>query len=427
MGHLRVPGFAILFWSLRQPKFSTTNPMPKLSTTNSDLSKKIIASLERLCTRNAWGRRIAQLEAKYGADTYRVLFYVIVHIDFKARRAKTHWKKLVAVWEDLDRKTGTELDLRVVVIHYFLRVQKQLRNPAVVEIKFLQQAEDSAIHDELTGAYNFRYFQHGIEQEIRRVRRYDRGMSLLMIDVDDFKNFNDQNGHLVGNAALKKLAGVLGKCVRDVDVVCRYGGEEFAVILPTTLKNGALTAAEKMRTRVARARFAGGSKQPLGKVTVSIGVATVPTDATRADELIARADAALYRAKAFGKNRVEAFSEDRRQFERFDVAVGGKLVVLDKTPIRFTTSDVSQGGVRFRSRRHLTVGAIVQLQLLFPGQRKKWNGTARIVRVEEVDGGFENGVEIIHGEGVDIFRFQSFLAELEKKGTRARAPKRKVG
>ena len=365
--------------------------MPKLLTENSELSKRVIASLERLCTRRAWGRRAAELESKYGAETYRVLFYVLVHIDFNTRRAMAHWKKLLAVWEDLDRKTGTELDLRVVVIHYFLRVQRQLRNPTVVEIKFLQQAEDSAIHDELTGAYNFRYFQNRIEQEINRVRRYGRGMSLLMIDVDDFKNFNDQNGHLVGNAALKKLATVLGKCVRDVDLVCRYGGEEFAIILPTTPKNGALTAAEKMRARVARA------------------------------------DAALYRAKAFGKNRVESFSEERREFERFTAEVGGKLVVLDKTPIRFTTSDVSEGGVRFRSRRHLPVGVIVQLQLLFPGQRKTWNGTARIVRVDEVDGGFENGVEIIHVEGVDIFRFQSFLTELIKKGKRARASKRKAG
>lgn len=395
--------------------------MPKLTTADSDLSKKLIASLERLCTRSAWGRRVAQLEAKYGADTYRVLFYVLVHIDFAARPAKTHWKKLVTLWEDLDSKTGTELDLRVVVVHYFLRVQKQLRNPAVVEIKFLQQTEASATRDELTGAYNFRYFQTRIEQEISRVRRYDRGMSLLMIDVDDFKSYNDQNGHLAGNAALKKLVGLFDKAVRDVDVVCRYGGEEFAVILPSTLKIGALPAAEKIRTRIAQARFAGGPKQPLGKVTVSIGLSTVPTDATSADELIARADAALYRAKALGKNRVEVFSEERREFERFDAAVGGTLVVLDKTPIRFTTSDVSQGGVRFRSRRHLPVGAIVQLQLLFPGQRKKWNGTARIVRVEEVDGVFENGVELVHVENVDILRFESFLAELGKKGKRARA------
>ena len=156
-------------------------------------------------------------------------------------------------------------------------------------------------------------------------------------------------------------------------------------------------------------------------------MATVPTDARSADDLVARADAALYRAKAFGKNRVEAFSEERREFERFAAEVGGKLVVLDKTPIRFTTSDVSQGGVRFFSRRHLPVGVIVQLQLLFPGQRKTWNGTARVVRVDEVDGGFENGVEIIHVEGVDVFRFQSFLTELMKKGKRPRASKRKAG
>ena len=319
--------------------------MPKLLTTNSDLSKKIVASLERLRTRSAWGRRIAQLEAKYGTDTYRMLFHVLVHIDFPARPAKTHWKKLVAVWEDLERKTGTELDLRVIGIHYFLRVQKQLQSPAVVELKFLQQTEESVTHDELTGAFNFRYFQHRIEQEISRVRRYGRGMSLLMIDVDDFKSYNDQNGHLAGNAALRKLAGVLLKNARDVDVVCRYGGEEFGVILPTTLKNGALIAAEKMRTRVARARFAGGSKQPRGKVTVSVGVATLPTDATSAEEIIVRADAALYRAKALGKNRVEVFSEERREFERFDAAVGGTLFVIDKTPIRFTTSDMSQGGI----------------------------------------------------------------------------------
>ena len=266
--------------------------------------------------------------------------------------------------------------------------------------------------DELTRSYNFRCFKH----RIKRVRRYDRGMSLLMIDVDDFKWFNDQNGHLAGNAALKKLAGVLDKCVREVDVVCRYGGEEFTVILPTTLKNGALTAAENMRLRIERARFVGGDTQPLGRVTVSIGVATVPTDASNTDDLIARADAALYRAKAFGKNRVEAFSDERREFVRFDVAVDGKLQVLEKTPLTFTTSNVSQGGLLFRSRRRLVVGGIVQLDLRLPRESKTWNCAARVVRVEEENDAYEIGVKNIHVEGADIFKFQRFLAELQKKG-----------
>ncbi|MCZ6619580.1 MAG: diguanylate cyclase [Gammaproteobacteria bacterium] len=395
--------------------------MPDRSEDNFVLSKKVVASLGRLRSLAAWKRRVTALEETYGAETYRILLYVLVHIDFSPLRAKAHWKNLVDVWEDFDRKTGTKLDLAVIAVHYFMRVQKQLTNPAVVEIKFLQLTEASVIHDELTGVYNFRYFQNRIEQEINRVKRYDRGMSLLMIDVDDFKNFNDKNGHLEGNVALKKLAGILGKSVRDVDMVCRYGGEEFAVILPTTRKNGALTTAEKLRTRVERARFSGGANQPQGRVTISIGVATVPGDASNSEELIARADAALYRAKALGKNRVESFSDERREFERFDVAVDGRLVVLDKSPVQFKTFNVSQGGVLFRSHRKLPKGAIVQLQLRFPGEAKRWTGTARVVRVRKVDGGFEYGVEIIHVEGVDAFRLQSFIAKIRKKGNGARS------
>ncbi len=390
--------------------------MPELTTKRSNLSEKIISSLERLLVRGLWKRRLLQLEEKYGADAYRSLFYILTHLDFTPRRAKYHWQKLLDVWEELDRKTGSRLDLRVVVVHYFLKVQKKLRNPAVVEIKFLQQAEDSVVVDELTRIYNYRYFQHRIEQEIKRVRRYDRGMSLLMIDVDDFKWFNDQNGHLAGNAALKKRAGVLNKSGRELDVVCHYGGEEFTVSLPTTDKNGALTAAEKLRLRIERARFAGENAQPLGKVTVSIGVATVPTDASNTEDLIARADAALYRAKAFGKNRVEAFSDERREFVRFDVAVSGKLLVLEKTPLTFTTSNVSEGGLLFRSRRRLVVGGIVQLELRLPRESRTWNCTARVVRVEEENDAYEIGVKIVHVEGADIFKFQRFLAKLEKKG-----------
>ncbi len=112
--------------------------MPELTTKSSDLSKKIISSLERLQGRGAWKRRLLQLEEKYGADAYRSLFYILAHLDFAPRRAKNHWQKLLDVWEELDRKTGSRLDLRVVVVHYFLKVQKKLRNPAIVEINFLQ-------------------------------------------------------------------------------------------------------------------------------------------------------------------------------------------------------------------------------------------------------------------------------------------------
>lgn len=391
--------------------------MADVIASKNELSSKIVTALGGASQGIAvWKKRLARLEQKYGSEAYRVFFNIVTHLDFSPRRAKTHWGKLVKTWETLSKKADTKLDLRVVVLHYFLQVQKKLKNPAVVEIKFLQEAQDSVIVDELTRLYNYRYFQHRIEQEMRRVRRYDRGLSLLMIDVDDFKWFNDRNGHLAGNNALRRLAQIFRKCVRDVDVVCRYGGEEFAVILPTTLKAGALIVAEKMRVRVGRARIAGGDNQPKGKVTVSIGVATVPTDATSADDVIARADAALYRAKAFGKDRVEAFSDERREFVRFRASLAGRLRILDKTALSFKTSNVSQGGILFSSRRNLAHGSIVQLELKLPNERQRWNCTARVVRVTECEKDYEIGVKILHVEGADLYRFQSLLARLEKEG-----------
>ncbi len=293
--------------------------MPNPVDFDSVLSLKIISLLERPPLNiTDWEKQVARLERDHGIEIYRHLLYVLTNLDFSARKAKTHWKNLLSDWEELTRKTAANIDLRVVVLHYFLQVQKQLKNPMVVEIKFLQETRGSAILDELTRTYNYRYFQDRIVQEIKAAHRYGRGLSLLMVDIDDFKKFNDRNGHLAGNVALKKIARVFKKCVRAVDIVCRYGGEEFAIILPETLRKGALAAAEKIRLQVEKAPIPGKETQPRKTVTVSLGVAAFPTDASNTEELIERADAALYRAKASGKNRVEAFSDERRDFARYE-------------------------------------------------------------------------------------------------------------
>jgi diguanylate cyclase (GGDEF)-like protein len=390
-------------------------PMP-FAAGSSLLTRRLVSLLERRATEPAfWKQELPKLEEKHGPEVYRELLYVLTHLDFSARRAKGQWMRAMATWEKLIEKMGRGLDVRVAVLYHFLGVQRKLRNPAVVEIVFLQKAEDSVIVDDLTRLYNYRYFRHRLEQEVKRVRRYDRGMSLLMVDVDDFKWFNDKNGHLAGNQTLRKLGTILKESVREVDIVCRYGGEEFAVILPATLKGGALTVGEKIRRRVEKARFAGGSRQPKGKVTVSVGVATIPTDAQGMEPLIERADSALYRAKSKGKNRVEAYSDDRREFERFDVRIQGRLFALDDTPVTFETSNVSQGGMLFRSTRAVPVGSLVHVEMRLPGGTDPMKSTARVVRVEEGDGAYEIGVRTIHAEPSDLFVLRKFLDELPRR------------
>lgn len=164
-----------------------------------------------------------------------------------------------------------------------------------------------AIKDGLTEVYNHRYLHEVLSREIERAKRYPANLSLLMVDVDDFKRYNDVNGHLAGDRALRAVAKTLSGGIRQVDLVARYGGEEFAIILPNANKHTAHTLAARLRSRVSQLRVEGEEAFPGGQLTVSIGLATYPDDATTKDDLITRADKALYRAKAYGKNRIFAF------------------------------------------------------------------------------------------------------------------------
>lgn len=161
-----------------------------------------------------------------------------------------------------------------------------------------------AVRDGLTGLHDHRYFQDTLATEVSRAKRHGRIFSLLFLDVDFFKRYNDVNGHLAGDSVLKTLAAIFRENQRASAAIARYGGEEFVILLPETDKEGALIVAEKIRKRVLDHLFPGEEKQPQGKLTVSIGVASFPEDGTERDALIQSADQALYKAKQNGRNAV---------------------------------------------------------------------------------------------------------------------------
>lgn len=175
--------------------------------------------------------------------------------------------------------------------------------------------EELAVTDGLTGLYNHRYFWERLAQEVERAARYHRPLTLLMLDVDNFKLYNDLHGHLEGDALLCQLAGIIRGQVRQHDVVCRYGGEEFTVILPEAGLEEGMAVAERMRETVAGFAFPGREALPGGKVTVSFGVAAYPQDARETRELVNRADNALYGAKRRGRNRVQAYGSLMASFQ----------------------------------------------------------------------------------------------------------------
>lgn len=166
------------------------------------------------------------------------------------------------------------------------------------------QLSKLAVTDGLTGLFNHRYFHEHLAMEVERTGRTAEPVTLLMIDVDNFKAYNDTHGHQAGDSVLRELATILAAGRRVNDVAARYGGEEFAIVLAGTGQRDGALVAEYLRRRVADRRFAGGDTQPGGRLTISLGVASAPADAQSPKALIQVADAALYRAKAAGRNRV---------------------------------------------------------------------------------------------------------------------------
>jgi diguanylate cyclase (GGDEF)-like protein len=158
--------------------------------------------------------------------------------------------------------------------------------------------------DGLTELYNYTFFQQLLKTETERAKRYGHELSLLMIDIDDFKDYNDQNGHPAGDEALKKLARIMSRAVRGCDYIARYGGDEFVVVLPETDQSEAKVIGERLRLLVKKTAFKPKSAKKQWEFTVSVGLATYPGDAQTGEDLVKRADEALYQAKALSRNKL---------------------------------------------------------------------------------------------------------------------------
>ena len=172
--------------------------------------------------------------------------------------------------------------------------------------RLLAQVKDNANRDGLTGLMNKRFFTDQFANAFYAASKAHGQLSLFIFDIDHFKNYNDSNGHVMGDECLKLTGKLLRENTRDVDIVARWGGEEFVLLLPNTDKASAMAVAEKIRHRIETEPYPDEQKQPGGKLTISGGVATYPEDAQNATDLMRCADEALYAGKKSGRNRVSA-------------------------------------------------------------------------------------------------------------------------
>ena len=352
---------------------------------------------------------LQKLGAEYQDTVYSELIHLLTHLRFEPAEAKQHWQNLLEHHESMRQRLGSPVDLRVAIVSYFVAVARELENPTVIELRLLEQTEALAYWDELTGLRNFRFFSECLVQEIIRCDKFRTPLSLVMIDVDHFKSYNDQYGHAAGNETLAQIGRLIDEAGRQVDVAARYGGEEFAMIAPSTEKTGAQLVAERARLAVEE-HFANAESEA-GRLTISLGIATYPADAGDDTELIRCADRALYMAKSAGRNRVQLFGHSRRSYRRIEATLNGSFFEISPEAHHFTTVDLGDGGLRFRTDRELEVGTLLDARLSVPGAGHEIALVGRVVQVtaSSKEGETEAAINIVDMGSADHKLLTDFL------------------
>lgn len=180
---------------------------------------------------------------------------------------------------------------------------------AIEKARLFEKTKEDAARDELTNLYSRRFFFEKLSQEMKRSKRYKRVFSIIMMDIDHFKNYNDLYGHIQGDNALRQTARIMEESLRGEDIAARFGGEEFILLLPEIDKKHAVSAAEKLRKRIVDAKYIGEELLPGGEFTASFGISSYPEDGEEGLQLIDIADKALYLSKSRGRNRVFSSSD----------------------------------------------------------------------------------------------------------------------
>lgn len=213
--------------------------------------------------------------------------------------AKNSLLGVILAIQDQDQAHFTEDDIHLLTM---------MANQSAIAFEnylLYRKLEMESITDGLTGVYNYRFLIRSLRLEVKRAKRFNSAFSFLMLDVDNLKEYNDKNGHLSGSRALTNIASILNDSCRAIDIVSKYGGDEFGILLPGTSGEGAIVYGERVLEGVREYMFDGNTP---GLLTCSIGISVYPEDASSVEKIIDRADTALYKAKSDGKNSIRTYS-----------------------------------------------------------------------------------------------------------------------
>ncbi len=309
-------------------------------------------------------KELNQIVEKEGKKAYSVIFHVLTNLEIEPEEGMKFWAEIITHYEKLVSILGREVSLRTALCDFFCSIHRSLKNPKVVEIQLFEKTVKASRFDSLTGLYNRQAFDETLEGEINRAKRHEKELSILFLDLDDFKEVNDSFGHQTGDEVLNQIAKIVLNEKRSEDFAARYGGEEIVIIMPETGKVDSLVLGERIRQRVEEVRI--DFKGHTVRLTISGGLASFPDNATDAESLLKCADNALYRAKGSGKNNISFFSQDKRRYMRIEIDHEVKVRELgfdDTKTQKGKGKNICFGGILFENKYALPIGTKIQLQI----------------------------------------------------------------
>ena len=386
--------------SAEAPELLPSNP-PAEWWLDRGLAERLYGLVERHdLSGDVFDRLLSDTVREFGSAAYAELIFLLTRLRLDPSDAVRHWPDVVARQEQISSQTGCVADIRVALLSYFLDVERQFERPKVVEMSWIEWTVASALLDQATGLPNQRLFRTEYRREIERALRESSPLSLIVLDLDDFKQINDTLGHQDGTAALAGFSRSLREHARGTDLVARYGGDEFVVLLPATTKAEAARVAEAMRAAASsvQCQLARGSETMA--LRFSAGVATCPGDGRDDAVLFSAADRAMYDAKQGGKNRVCLFGESTRSFSRRTAAWPAWLEPAGEEGFAVETIEIGEGGLSCRANRHVPEGRLVEAAFTLPnGTRFRAAGRVAWTRVDPALGR-EIAVRFIEAGGI---------------------------
>jgi len=325
---------------------------------------KVLACRDATSNDDHFIAKLSELITSDGGIVCQAVFEVFADIELSPARAELCWEGLLAHRSEMMLALGRPTNLVAVMCDYFATQNDAIFDPKLVEMAAYENIVLQSAHDNLTSLYNRQYFTNALTQHFALAKRNQNDLSILFIDVDDFKDVNDLYGHKVGDQALRQISSVISEAVRKSDIAARYGGEEFIILLPFTNSIEALILAERMRANVESCKLEVNGKAL--SITISGGIASYPVNAQNSDDLISFADSALYRAKGAGKNNISMFKEDNRRFLRINLEKTVQVKELGFSQLDSFLGmgkDICVGGILFENSRSLAIGTKVQISV----------------------------------------------------------------